>query len=153
MMKGTAENSLQKGRESGQALAEAAFVFIIVLLLIGGLVEFGWAYFHYLAMQNAAGEGAAYGMMFPSWHDASDNSDPNNIVYRVTNESKSDILDWSSADVEVEAPFLTAGNKITVTVSYTHTLITPLLSTFTNEDTLNLRAQAVQTILSPPQDS
>jgi Flp pilus assembly protein TadG len=50
--------------QSGQALAEATIVLILVLLLLGGLVEFGWAYFRYLAMQDAAGEGAAYGMMY-----------------------------------------------------------------------------------------
>ena len=54
-------------KESGQAVVESAFVFIVIILLLGGLIEFGWAYFHYIAMQNAAGEGAAYGMMFSSW--------------------------------------------------------------------------------------
>jgi Flp pilus assembly protein TadG len=85
-------------------------VLILVLLLLGGLVEFGWAYFRYLAMQDAAGEGAAYGMMYSTWHQSADsnapyyNDDPNNIVYRVRNESTSPILDWSAATVDVELP-------------------------------------------------
>ena len=150
--------------EEGQALVEAALVFILVLLILGGLVEFGWAYFHYLALQDAAGEGAAYGSMFPNRHygdhpsdpvDPTDptepySPDPNNVAYRVRHESQTELLDWSSTTVNVEAPFTTPGNQITVTVAYDHQLITPFLTGFTNNGAIRLRAQAVQTILSPP---
>lgn len=149
----------QNDSETGQALVEAALVFIVVLLMLGGLVEFGWAYFHYLALHDAAGEGAAYGSMFSTWHygdadaDPSDpnyNPDPNNVAYRVRNESETDLLDWSAAAVDVEAPFTTPGNQITVTVIYDHQLITPFLTGFTDDGSITLRARAVQTILSPP---
>jgi len=136
--------------ERGQALIEAGLVFILVLLMLGGLVEFGWAYFHYLALQDAAGEGAAYGSMFPTWHYSGDNADPNNVAYRVRNESETELLDWSSTAVNVEAPFTTPGNQITVTVTYDHQLITPFLTGFTDGGSIRLRARAVQTILSPP---
>lgn len=145
--------------ETGQALVEAALVFIVVLLMLGGLVEFGWAYFHYLALHNAAGEGAAYGSMFPTWHygdrdadpaDPNYNPDPNNVAYRARHESQTDLLDWSATDVNVEAPFTTPGNQITVTVSYDHALITPFLTGFTDGGSIRLRATAVNTIISPP---
>ena len=138
--------------ESGQALVEAGLVFILILLLLGGLVEFGWAYFHYLALQDAAGEGAAYGTMFPTWHYATDNANPNNVEYRVRNESQTQILDWTSptTTVAINAPFTTPGNQITVTVTYDYELITPLLAGLVSDGTINLRATAVQTILSPP---
>lgn len=148
--------SLQEG-ESGQALVESALVLLIVVLLIAGLVEFGWAYFRYLAMQDAAGEGAAYAMMFATWHQGDNtlpyyNEDPNNIAYRVKNESQSPILDWTALDVTVQMPVpsYNPGNQITVTVTYEHDLITPLLSDFISDGTITLRAQAVQTILAPP---
>ncbi len=146
----------QKNGESGQALAEAALVFIIVILLLAGLVEFGWAYFHYLALQDAAGEGASYGIMFSTWQQGDDpagayyHPDPNNITYRAQNESKGGIIDWSTTTVTVEAPFVTPGNFITVTVSYEHEVITPLLSTWVSDGTITLNARAVQRILSPP---
>lgn len=146
--------------ERGQALAEATIVLVLVLLLLGGLVEFGWAYFRYLAMQNAAGEGAAYGMMYSTWHQGDNtapyyNPDPNNIVYRVQNESTSSILDWSAATVEVELPAVSPnpynpGNPIIVTVTLEHQLITPILSQLVSDGTITLRAQAVQTIIAPP---
>jgi hypothetical protein len=153
--------SPRKANESGQALVESALVFIVVLLLLAGLVEFGWAFFHYLALQDAAGEGAAYGTLFSTWHyDPGDprcvsdpafcNEDPNNITYRVRNESQSEIIDWGSSDVDIQALFFTPGNYITVTAIYTHTLITPLLTTWVPDGTITLRATAVQRILAPP---
>lgn len=149
-MSNLTEAPYKSDSERGQALVEAGLVFILVLLMLGGLVEFGWAYFHYLALQDAAGEGAAYGSMFPTWHYPSDSADPNNIAYRVRNESQTELLDWSSTGVNVEAPFTTPGNQITVTVTYDHELITPFLTGFTDGGAIRLRATAVQTILSPP---
>lgn len=136
--------------QAGQALAEGALVFLILLLLVAGLVEFGWAYFRYLAMQNAAAEGAAYGVMFPTWHDDTDNPNPNNIAYRVRHESNSPLLDWTDLQVDVTNVFTTPGNLITVTVSYEHELITPLLNSFVGDGTMTLETRAVQSILAPP---
>lgn len=143
--------------EEGQALVESAIVVVIVLLLLGGLVEFGWAYFRYLALQDAAGEGAAYGIMFPTYWQGDDsgglnyNCDPNNITYRVKNESQSGILDWQSVDVQVTSVFTTPspGQAITVTASFDHQLITPLLSEMLSGGGITLRASAVQTVLAP----
>jgi hypothetical protein len=138
--------------QSGQALAESVLVIVIVLLLLGGLVEFGWAYFRYLAMQDAAGEGAAYGIMYPDRHyptSTPDSVDPNNIVYRVQHESQAAILDWQSTTVNVDAPFMTPGNLITVTIAFEHDLITPLISQIVPDGTITLRATAVQRIIAP----
>lgn len=144
--------------ESGQAIAEAGIVFILVLMLIGGLIEFGWAYFHYLALQDAAGEGAAYGIMYSTWWHGDDTDpdtdhyspDPNNITYRVQNESRGGIIDWSTVTVTVDAPHTTPGNHITVTARYEHELVTPLLSPLIPDGSITLRATAVQRILAPP---
>jgi hypothetical protein len=119
---------------------------------MAGLVEFGWAYFRYLAMQNAAAEGAAYGTMFPSWHDSSDNPDPDNVEYRVRHESNSPLLEWNDTtkmQVDVDALFTTPGNHITVTVTYDHNFITPLTTWLPGGGNMTLRATAVQAILAP----
>ena len=142
-------NSLRRDdRQLGQALVELTVVVIVALILLGGLIEFGWAYFRYLAMQDAAAEGAAFGIIHPTWHNSGDNADPDNIVYRTQHESESEILDWSMGTVGVDAPFMTPGNLITVTLTFDHDLITPLLLPIVGR-TITLQATAVQRIISP----
>jgi hypothetical protein len=51
--------------------------------------------------------------------------------------------------VTVDAPFLTPGNHITVTVTYDYDPITPLLTPFLSGDSMTLSATAVQQIVSP----
>ena len=46
--------------EKGQAMVEMALVLPILLLLVGGIVDFGWLFYNKLALNNAAREGARY---------------------------------------------------------------------------------------------
>lgn len=49
-----------KKRESGQAMVEFALVLPILLLLLCGIVDFGWIFYNQLAVNSAAREGARY---------------------------------------------------------------------------------------------
>lgn len=139
--------------QAGQALVEAAFIFVIVILIFGGLLEFGWAYYHYLALQDAVAEGAAFGIVHPTWWDDSGppanrvNPNPDNITYRLQHQSEFSPIDWSRADVTIEAPFATPGNRITVTVTYSYTLLMPFAGVVPGASPITLKARAVQTIL------
>lgn len=100
-------------QERGQAMVETAFVMIILLLLLSVIIDLGRAFFTYLALQNAAGEGAYYAAKDPVSVDNSadnpnypDNADPNNITFRVKHESPdSPLIDWDTEDVEVIVRF------------------------------------------------
>jgi Flp pilus assembly protein TadG len=132
-------------QEKGQSLVEMAIMMIVLLLILGGVLDLGRMYFTYLALQNAAGEGASYGAINPTWVDSSDNDDPNNIVYRVQNESTGNLIDWSTTNVIVEAPNTAGGQPITVTVSYVYDVITPMVQAITGE-TITLTARDTQLI-------
>ncbi len=125
------QNELDK--QSGQSLVEMAVMMIVILLILGGVLDFGRMYFTYLALQNAAGEGAAYGAIHPDWIDSSDNDDPNNVVYRTQNESTGTLIDWSTTVVNVEVPNLAGGEPVTVTVSYDYDVITPMVEVITGD--------------------
>lgn len=131
--------------QRGQSLVEVALLMVVLLLIMAGVLDFGRMYFAYLALQNAAGEGAAYGAINPGWIDNSDNADPNNITYRVQNESTGNLIDWSDTIVVVDVPNNQGGEPITVTVSYVFEIITPVMQTFTGE-TVTLRATDTQLI-------
>lgn len=133
--------------EAGQALVESAIVLVILILILMALVDFGRAYFTFVALQNAAAEGATFGMFHPTWQSSVDNVNPDNIEYRVQNESDNGFIDWSTITVTVESVFPTPGNRITVTVDYDFELITPVSQAIARGDEITLRASAIQTII------
>jgi hypothetical protein len=51
--------------ERGQSLVELAISLTVMLLLLSGAVTFGMALFSYVAVRDAAGEGALYGSIKP----------------------------------------------------------------------------------------
>lgn len=139
----------ESNTEKGQSLVEFALFASILIIMLTMLLDLGRAYFAYLALQSAAGEGAAYGLIYPTWHDSSDNPDPNNITYRARHEAPSGLISWSDSDVNVEVLFPTPGNNIAVSIYSDYKLITPFAQLLTGGDTIRLRATAVQSIISP----
>jgi Flp pilus assembly protein TadG len=54
------ENKNINPREEGQSLVELAMSLILLLTLLAGLVDFGRAFFTYVALRDAAQEGASF---------------------------------------------------------------------------------------------
>jgi hypothetical protein len=132
--------------EQGQGLVEFSLVAIILLVLLVGLLDLGRALFTYMAMRDAAQEGATYGSIYPG-ENAS-------IVLRTRDTSKRpvDLTDTSLVDVQVRllGPAC-AGSGIEVEVVYPEfPLTTPLLASILGNDTIPIRAKVTDTILTPP---
>jgi hypothetical protein len=60
------KNYLKQSSETGQSMVELAVSFIVLLWLLAGIVDFGRLAFHYIAMRDAAQEGASYGIINPT---------------------------------------------------------------------------------------
>lgn len=154
--------------ESGQSLMEFALMFVILSVILMGVFDLARAYFTYLALLDAAGEGATYGSVNPSaWcNNASSTttypggcagfvgSDPNNITYRVLNSAPSGTLvDWTQAQVNVELENPTdpvkPTRKISVTVTTSYKLLTPFVSTLVGNQSLQLKGTAESVVLAP----
>jgi Flp pilus assembly protein TadG len=65
MTANTQEESTHRS-ERGQSLVELAISLTVMLLLLSGAVSFGMALFSYVAIRDAAGEGALYGSIKPN---------------------------------------------------------------------------------------
>src|SRR3972149_7691537 len=81
---------LRRSGETGQSLVEFALMLPFLLLMLMGTLDVGRLYFAYVAIQNAAGEGALYAAIHPNCIHASDGpdcADPNNAEYRARHES------------------------------------------------------------------
>jgi len=146
--------------ERGQSLVEFSTMLILMLILLAGTVDLGRAYFTYLALKDASGEGAYFAAAYPQCTNNSTGysgcDDPNNIEYRIKNSSpKGSMVYWADAQITVTTtgnhtptsdPKLKAGELVTVSVSYIHTTITPLMG----GQNWTLKSYSVATIIRVP---
>jgi hypothetical protein len=130
--------------EKGQSLTEFAISMTIFIILVAGIVDFGRAFFTYMAIRDAAQEGAAYGSVNPSHRDG--------IVDRVLKVS-SNPLNLDDLTIEPVINFGGApcsGNEITVTITYNYRIIMPFLGTILGTQEIPLRASVTDYIVRPP---
>lgn len=139
--------SMYTNSERGQSLIELGLTLTFVLILLSGVVDIGRAFFNYMALRDAAQEGALYGSINPT--------DSNGIQERVRNSSSllqglfGDPAADTSIDINVDDPACT-GNGIQVQVAYDNfPLTTPFLGSFLGQQTVAISASAVDTILNP----
>jgi Flp pilus assembly protein TadG len=88
--------------ERGQSLVEMALALPILLLLLVGATDVGRAFYTYVAITNAAREGARYG--------ASNPSSTFQIQARVQNEVKNSQISIPSGNITVSCSKYTAGS-------------------------------------------
>jgi hypothetical protein len=141
--------NLFRRSKKGQAIVEFALVMVFFLFVLLAVLDLGRAYFVMVAVENAAAEGALFGMANPNCVRPSDGpscANPNNVEYRILNESQSALVIPSLMHYEVTFP----GNKqpgtpIQVTVWYDFRPILPFLSAF-GSSTITIRRSATQLI-------
>ena len=63
-----------KKKESGQAMVEAALVIPLFILILCGILDFGWIFSNQLMVNNCSREGARYAIV------RSDESDMSSLV-------------------------------------------------------------------------
>ena len=149
--------------ERGQSLVEFAFMVIVISFLLLGTLDLGRAYFTYMALQDAAVEGATYASVNPTkWCGPSNSyfaacptdkvsADPDNVVFRVVNSATSGVLvDWTQTTVTVDGGTVKPGQTISVTLTTQYRLLTPFVSTIVGNSSMALKAQAQAVILSTP---
>ena len=140
--------------ERGQSMAELGIGMVILLILLAGVVDLGRAFYTYMALRDAAQEGAVYGSMCPA--------NTTEIVDRVRSASKQPVALKDTAHVHVDCEYVVngvattcdpnnvpkAGNQIKVQVRYDDFRVTmPFLGSFIGTQSINLRAGISDTIL------
>jgi Flp pilus assembly protein TadG len=146
----------QLPRERGQSLVEFSLMLIFLTVLVMGVLDLGRAYFTYLALKDAAAEGAYFGSAYPQCVDADGVSDDspgcvgaNNILYRVRNTAPhGGLVDWNGASIGVNLPpVLEAGKVLSVAVAYQYQMLTPFVGAIANGQTLTLTASSSAVIV------
>jgi hypothetical protein len=147
-----------KGRrsEQGQSLVEFAAGVVVLVIIVSGVLDLGRAFFTLVAIENGAGEGAIFASYHPAWvteQDAQDGGSSwpeiENVTYRARHESPSGLVDPNLMTVSVDhPPTLQTGEHITVTVTYSYTVMTPFLHILVQGGMMPLTAEATQVIVN-----
>ena len=145
--------------ETGQSLVEFAAFLTVLLIVAAGVLDLGRAYFTLVAIEHAAGEGALFASYHPEWITEGDvpisyrvptgtaTAEIDNITYRALHESPSGLVNLTGAAVGVAAPTIDVAEPITVTVTYSYSLLTPFINVLVGDGILPLQASAVQIIV------
>ena len=152
------------GSERGQSLIELAIALSVILMLLAGAVDFGMGLFAYVALRDAAQEGALYASLYPCIDNCT-LANTTAIQQRVQSASTHP-LDLASFDpstqiiVEYSTPGvwcegITGGmvNAVTVTVKYNHPIVMPFAGTILGQQWIPLQASVTDTILQPTCDT
>jgi len=142
---------------------ELAFSLTVILMLLSGAVDFGMAFFSYVALRDAAQEGALYASINGNGTDGTLDSDSVlKIRTRVRKASSGPVKLSALSDGQITITLTNgagtfcegstggAPNGVQITVAYDYPLIMPLLGAVLGTQTIPLRATVTDTILSPP---
>ncbi len=112
-------------REDGQAMVEFALILPIFLLILCGIIDFGWLFYNQLSLNNACREGARYAVVNTA-EDASTQAIINHIENTTTTVFANDGVDIK---IEYSSPADPTAGDITVSMEAEISFFTPVLST------------------------
>lgn len=116
-------------KEKGQAMVEFALVLIPMLILIGGIIDFGWIFYHKVIVNNAAREGARYAAIHSK--DTTLETDTEALINGILPPTFIKGVDSISVD-----PNCPATGDITVSITGDVDILTPFISMiFTDSNT------------------
>ncbi len=124
----------------GQSIVEFAIILPVLLVILAGALDLGRLYFAYVAVTDAASEGASYAAAHPT-------SDESAILERAEDAS---YITAGQSELELfcpTCPEVSSGDSISVTVTYSFTLVTPFVHAIVPGGVIPLRAAATEVIL------
>ena len=123
-------------KEEGQAIVEAAFVIPLLIVILCGIIDFGWIFSNQLMLNNCSREGARYAVV---------NSEEANLSSLVTSEVNSVSGFGDLDDMTVTVEFIN-GDDIQVTVTKAVKVLTPLTGIFLPDQEIVLTSTSVMRI-------
>ncbi len=121
---------LWRQREDGQAMVEFALILPIFLLILCGIIDFGWLFYNQLTLNNACREGARYAVV-----NTAEDANTQAIINHIEN-SQFHVFANDGVDITVtySAPNDPTSGDITVNMSADISFFTPVLSTIMGKE-------------------
>ena len=117
----------------GQSLYEFAITLPLLLMIMGIILDLGRLYYTYVALEDAAQEGAIYYMLNTDCpvSNSGDCSDPYNAEYRIRNATGGQEVDWDRATID----YTNSGTVVSVTITYEYNIILPFANALFEDGT------------------
>ena len=112
-------------REDGQAMVEFALILPVFLLILCGIIDFGWLFYNQLSLNNACREGARYAVVHTD-----ENADTQSIINHIEKISTTVFAnDGVDITVTYSSPNDPTAGDVTVDMKADISFFTPVLST------------------------
>lgn len=118
--------------EDGQSVVEAALVIPLFILILCGVLDFGWILSNQLKIDNCAREGARYAVI------KSSSSDLTSLVTSRVND-----VSGEGSTSTITVTVTVSGDDVEVKVSKDVKVLTPLAGIFVNNQTVHLDSVTV----------
>jgi Flp pilus assembly protein TadG len=140
-------------RQPGQSLVELGLMLMIILWLLAGAIDFGVGFFSYVAIRDAAQEGALYGsIVYDQNHPGYTVDNFKTMIearVRASSSSPVDLTSTTKVQVQVIPPGTwCAGNPLRVNVTYQYPIMMPMIGIITGPS-ITLQASATSALLVP----
>ena len=145
-----AKRSAGLGDNRGQSLVEFVLLLPVLLILLAGLLDLGRLYFAYVAVTDAAAEGAAYAALFVPPDQSITCPPDDSRVCQAAREASAGLVRLEQAEIVVDCPSCpnpASGDAVTVRVVFPFTLVTPIVEAMVPGSVLDLTAVATQAII------
>ena len=120
-------------KETGQAIVEFAIVLPLLLLILCGIIDFGWIFYNQLSLQDCTREGARYGSVNAG------NSDCISLTEtKINNVAVDSLKKDMTISVNFSSPQTPCTGDITVTVKSTIPVLTPVAGVFCHNQEIQL---------------
>ncbi len=117
-------------REDGQAMVEFALILPIFLLILCGIIDFGWLFYNQLSLNNACREGARYAVV-----NTAENADTLAIINHIENTTTTVFAnDGIDISVTYSSPGDPTSGDIEVSMEAEISFFTPVLSTILGKE-------------------
>jgi len=135
------ENKKLIKEEKGQAFVEFALVLPVLLLILCGIIDFGWIFTHQNIVDHCAREGARYAIIHSTDVDA---------ISIITDYTKSlapaNIGNSLDVDVTFSNTISPRLGDVTVQISGRIDVLTPLIGLYTKEQSIELNSSCTMRV-------
>jgi len=128
-----------KRSDEGASAVEFAIVAIVLIMLLTGIVQFGYTFFQYLEIVHAAREGARWASL---GLDEGTVSDPDSVRGRVAAAAPGLSPALTDDQIAISETTVDGQQAVTVQVQYTSPVFVPLIGDIVGGAGFNLKSAA-----------